>query len=126
MRKTSLIPAIGLTAILTIVGGCVAAASTSGEATPSLMAAAPAHPVPDRQRIEAGAKVYGDSCVECHGEDLTGQGVAFNLKLLKADERPRFDAVMKAGKGMMPAWEGVLSPEDIDDLWAYIRSKGDR
>jgi mono/diheme cytochrome c family protein len=29
------------------------------------------------------------------------------------------------GKGQMPAWGGVLDAKEMDQLWAYIRSKAD-
>jgi mono/diheme cytochrome c family protein len=52
-------------------------------------------------------------------------GSIFDLRRLRADERPRFDKATKEGKGQMPAWGGVLSAEEFDQLWAYIRSKAD-
>jgi mono/diheme cytochrome c family protein len=29
------------------------------------------------------------------------------------------------GRGQMPAWQGTLSPEEIDQIWAYVRSRVD-
>jgi mono/diheme cytochrome c family protein len=52
-------------------------------------------------------------------------GSTFDLRRLHADERPRFDKATKEGKGQMPAWSGVLSAEEFDQLWAYIRTKAD-
>jgi mono/diheme cytochrome c family protein len=77
----------------------------------------------DRAAIEAGAKVYEENCAECHGEELRNPGAAFDLRQLGAGERARFDKSVTEGKGQMPAWGGVLSSEEFDQLWAYIRSK---
>ena len=89
----------------------------------SLAAAQPA--AQDKELIAAGAELYQDKCSECHGERLVNPGSSFDLKKLHADERPRFDASVTNGKGQMPAWGGVLSAEQFDQLWAYIRSKAD-
>lgn len=77
----------------------------------------------DRAAIAAGEAVYKENCVTCHGERVVSPGGAFDLRKLGADERPRFDKAMNEGKGQMPAWEGMLSPEEFDQVWAYIRSR---
>jgi mono/diheme cytochrome c family protein len=79
----------------------------------------------DQSMIEAGAEVYKTHCAECHGERLVNPGSAFDLRRLGPDERARFDTSVTEGKGQMPAWGGLLSAEEFDQLWAYIRSKAD-
>jgi mono/diheme cytochrome c family protein len=79
----------------------------------------------DRAKIQAGAEVYAERCAACHGERLRATGVAFDLLKLRPDDRGRFDKVVNDGKGQMPPWGGVLSPEEIDQLWAYVRSRAD-
>ena len=79
----------------------------------------------DRAKIEAGAEVYEMHCATCHGERLRTTGAAPDLLQLKPNERARFDEVVKDGKGQMPPWAGVLSAEEIDQIWAYIRSRAD-
>jgi hypothetical protein len=27
------------------------------------------------------------------------------------------------GRNQMPAWQGIVSPEALDQLWAYVRSR---
>ena len=90
-----------------------------------VLAAAPGASAQDRSLIEAGAQVYQTHCAECHGEKLVNTGSTFDLRRLRADERPRFDKATTEGKGQMPAWGGVLSAEEFDQLWAYVRSKAD-
>jgi cbb3-type cytochrome c oxidase subunit III len=77
------------------------------------LAAAQGASAQDRSPIAAGTEVY-----QTHGS-------TFDLRRLRADERPRFDKATKEGKGQMPAWGGVLSAEEFDQLWAYVRSKAD-
>ena len=77
----------------------------------------------DGSQVAAGADLYRDKCAECHGERLINPGSSFDLRKLRADERARFDKSVTDGKGQMPAWGGQLSAEDMDALWAYIRSK---
>ena len=79
----------------------------------------------DRAKIEAGAEVYEMHCATCHGERLRNTGAAFDLLQLKPNERARFDEAVNDGKGQMPSWAGVLSTEEIDQIWAYIRSRAD-
>ena len=75
-----------------------------------------------QDRIAAGETVYNMRCAVCHGDDLANTGQTFDLRRLKADERPRFDNSVRNGKNQMPPWKGVLSDEQIDELWHYIRA----
>jgi mono/diheme cytochrome c family protein len=88
----------------------------------AVLAALPAS-AQDRAQIEAGAEIYRDKCAQCHGERLVNPGSSFDLRKLGADERARYNKSVAEGKGQMPAWGGVLSDEEMDQLWAYIRSK---
>lgn len=72
--------------------------------------------------VEAGAQIYDEHCQICHGERLRNTGQGYDLKQLKANERDRFDQAVLNGKGQMPPWQGVLEPEQIDKIWAYIRA----
>ena len=106
-----------------------AAAITAGvigallSALGSAMLCAGAAMAQDRAAIAAGEEVYKEHCAICHGERMIGTGAAYDLRKLKADERARFDKVMAEGKGQMPAWEGMLEPDQFDQVWAYIRSR---
>jgi len=92
----------------------------------ALIALSPAPaPAQDRAKIAAGAEVYEMHCATCHGERLRNTGAAFDLLQLKPNERARFDEAVRDGKGQMPPWAGVLSAEEIDQIWAYIRARAD-
>jgi mono/diheme cytochrome c family protein len=79
----------------------------------------------DQALVAAGAEVYTTHCAECHGERLVNPGSSFDLRKLGVGERARFDISVTEGKGQMPAWGGVLDAKEMDQLWAYIRSKAD-
>jgi mono/diheme cytochrome c family protein len=76
----------------------------------------------DQEKIAAGENVYNTRCAICHGDDLVNSGQTFDLRRLKANERPRFDNSVRNGKNQMPPWKGVLSDDEIDQLWHYIRA----
>lgn len=70
--------------------------------------------------IEAGAQAYEENCAACHGEKLRNQGQAFDLRKLEPTERARFDKAVLEGRANMPPWRGILTEQQIDQLWAYI------
>jgi quinohemoprotein ethanol dehydrogenase len=76
----------------------------------------------DQAQIEAGEQLYDEHCATCHGEQLRTTGSAADLKELRASDRPRFDKALAEGRGQMPSWQGVLSADEINQLWAYIRA----
>src|SRR5271155_511433 len=76
---------------------------------------------PDKAKVAAGENVYNTNCAICHGDDLVNSGQTFDLRRLKANERPRFENSVRNGKNQMPPWKGVLNDEQIDQLWRYIR-----
>ena len=80
----------------------------------------------DQARIAAGERVYTTFCAPCHGEELVSTGQTFDLRRLKAEDRVRFDNSVRNGKNQMPPWRGVLNDQQIDSIWAYIRSVADR
>lgn len=75
----------------------------------------------DQAMIEAGAQVYEEHCASCHGEHLRSAGAIPDLRDFGPDDRSRFDAMVLEGRGQMPAWQGVVSPRQIEELWAYVR-----
>jgi mono/diheme cytochrome c family protein len=75
---------------------------------------------------DAGRDVYAEHCAPCHGERLMATGAAPDLKLLRADQQAHFDEIVRNGKGQMPAWEGMITDEDISRIWAYVRSRAEK
>ena len=77
----------------------------------------------DPAKARAGERTYRNYCATCHGDDLvnTSNGT-FDLRKLREDERPRFENSVTNGKNQMPPWRGVISPEQMDEIWNYIRT----
>jgi len=81
---------------------------------------------PDKAKIEAGETVYGTYCAPCHGDQLVSTGQFPNLRRLTPADRAKFESMVRNGRNQMPPWRGVVSDEQIDQIWAYIRSVVDR
>ena len=75
------------------------------------------------QSANAGAEIYEENCATCHGERLRPTGAAPDLKKLTADRKDFFEKMVNDGKGQMPAWGGVITDEQREAIWAYIRSR---
>jgi mono/diheme cytochrome c family protein len=76
----------------------------------------------DNAKVAAGETVYNTYCATCHGDNLISSGQTFDLRKFPADARPRFENSVLKGKGQMPPWQGVVSNDEIDQLWHYIRA----
>ncbi len=75
--------------------------------------------------IAKGSAVYANNCQICHADD--GSGVTpdapdfrFGDSLIKPDKQ--LFSTISSGVGMMPAFRGVLSEQDILDVIAYLRT----
>ncbi|NEX23518.1 c-type cytochrome [Thiorhodococcus mannitoliphagus] len=79
-----------------------------------------------------GQQYYQLYCIACHGQNGKGEGFMTSLlEIQPADHTnpARMDrlsnqqlaAIIKSGKGMMPAWKGILSDHEISELVTYIR-----
>jgi mono/diheme cytochrome c family protein len=79
--------------------------------------------IADDTSISKGERVYDRNCAQCHGDNLqNNSGVAFDLRRLRANEHSRFLEAVLHGKRAMPSWEGALSTEQVENLWAYVRA----
>jgi len=82
----------------------------------------------DPGNVAAGERLYADYCSSCHGDELRNAsgGVTFDLRRLRPADHQRFSNSVLNGKNQMPPWRGALEPEQIEAIWAYIRSVNDR
>jgi len=90
------------------------------------------HEFTDETRIE-GMSVYENSCQSCHGSpSIKDYALMFPSPGDPADEtfQSQSDGSMfykiQKGKGIMPAFEDVMSDDEIWALIAYIRSFNDK
>lgn len=78
---------------------------------------------------EAGNQIYHTYCSVCHGPRMLNSGArASDLRKMTPGQTGKFKKVVREGrrgpKGEMPAWADILTKQEIDDLWAYVKTKG--
>ena len=80
----------------------------------------------DAGQVAKGKALYAHNCSHCHGFNMVNPGtVAYDLRQFPHDDKARFAHSVAEGKnGRMPPWGDLLSREDIDDLWAYVKTGG--
>jgi cytochrome c oxidase subunit 2 len=78
----------------------------------------------DDEVLLQGRKVWIANCAGCHGAD-GGGGTGPSLEDGAAVDRyPRVEDqldLVRSGRGVMPAWEGRLSSEEIEAVVRYTR-----
>jgi mono/diheme cytochrome c family protein len=72
------------------------------------------------QQIKKGEALFAQNCVTCHGVRMRNPQWGIDLKTFPHDAHARFVDSVTYGKRNMPAWEDVLSPDDIEALWSYV------
>lgn len=88
-------------------------------------ASANSEPPPSPQQFEAGSELFAQICSHCHGPRMVNPGTSsFDLRKFPHDDRTRFFNSVKNGKNAMPPWKDVLKPDEIEDVWAYVRTGG--
>lgn len=72
-----------------------------------------------------GRDIYKDFCASCHGKDMVGTGLAFDLRKFPLDNLSRFQqSVLNGTAKGMPAWKSQLSEQDVKALWDYVKTGG--
>jgi len=109
-----------VTALLVSVAARAAADDTARNS-----AALPGDSV-DSQAVAKGKALYARHCSHCHGFNLVNPGtISYDLRQFPHDDKPRFvQSVIYGKNGRMPQWGDSLSLDEIDDLWAYVRTGG--
>ena len=79
--------------------------------------------------VYQGWKMFEVYCTRCHGEDAVGSSFAPALKHSvgpdgSIDHKAFWLTVTngRPGKGM-PTWGNLLSPEQKEDIWNYLRAR---
>jgi mono/diheme cytochrome c family protein len=79
----------------------------------------------DAQMAAKGKALYARHCSHCHGFNMVTGSVASDLRQFPHEDKARFVHSVTEGKnGRMPPWGDLLSRQDIDDLWAYVKTGG--
>lgn len=72
-----------------------------------------------------GGELYRRHCAQCHGDDgrpvmPTAPDFTRRERLLQPD--PVLLQTLRAGKGAMPAYQGLMRDRDLLDVIAYLRT----
>ena len=80
----------------------------------------------DAQMVAKGKTLYAHHCSHCHGFNMVNPGtVTYDLRQFPHDDKARFVHSVTNGKnGRMPQWGDLLRRDEIDDLWAYVKTGG--
>jgi len=79
--------------------------------------------------VAKGNELYHTYCSYCHGPRMMNSGArSSDLRKMKPGHKARFIKTVKSGKrgplGEMPAWGDIVTDEEIDHIWAYVKTKG--
>ncbi len=72
------------------------------------------------EQIKSGSPTYAQHCAACHGPRMADPEGSFDLRTFPRDQKNRFLTSVTKGKNSMPPWGGLLKPEEIEALWAYV------
>ncbi len=113
----------GLAAIMLVATTPAWQPASAVEATPMVVAQSEQA---NAGQVAKGKALYAHNCSHCHGFNMVNPGtVAYDLRQFPHDDKARFaHSVVEGKNGRMPPWGDLLSREDIDDLWAYVKMGG--
>lgn len=79
------------------------------------------------EMVKRGEQTYLINCSRCHGVRLVNPvGYTFDLRKFPHDQKKRFFHSVSKGKGNMPAWGDLLKTDQIEALWSYISTEGQK
>ena len=80
-----------------------------------------------------GWRQYSVNCARCHGQDVLPNPVAANLLVSLAPGGPmaspeKFAQVVSEGRTHrgMPAFKAIMSPDQIQAVYAYVKGRADK
>lgn len=75
----------------------------------------------DGDEPRTGEKVYAQTCAVCHGGSGEGASGPSLVGVTDRLDRDEHVAIVREGRGEMPAWEDQLEPEEIEAVVDYER-----
>ena len=82
------------------------------------------------EAAERGKEIFAEQCAACHGEDGKGNtelgspNLTDGIWLYGGTRDDITDVIRNSRSGVMPAWDGRLSPETIKQLAVFVHSLG--
>ena len=112
---------------------CIGVVACGGEGATGDVPPPPASPTRQAAAgsVARGAELYGVQCQACHGDARTGSGASVGAPSHGPDghtwhhpDAQLTDWVLngKPGFGVMPAFRGRLSADDVDAILTYIKA----
>ncbi len=81
----------------------------------------------DEKAHRIGQRLFASNCAVCHGADAGGNKGFPNLRdhdwLYGGAPNQILETITKGRKGSMPAWKGVLTEQQIDDVATWVTTK---
>ena len=75
-------------------------------------------------KLNKAKRTYKQFCAHCHGLNMVNPGTSsYDLRKWPKDQKDRFFTVVKKGKGNMPAWGDILTPDELEHLWYYVATR---
>ncbi len=80
--------------------------------------------------LAKGKEIFAENCAACHGEDAKGlkemgaPNLTDDIWLYGGDVDTVIETITNSRRGVMPSWEGRLSPATIKALAVYIHTRG--
>ena len=77
-----------------------------------------------KDAMKTGGRLFANYCAACHGSDARGSEGFPDLSdgdwLYGNSEQALTQTILHGRQGMMPAYEGILSSQDIRDVASYV------
>ena len=134
MKKGLRLSVLGLIASLTCCQEADQPPGVREEVVPVQATQPAAEPTPDSPARLAGegdpangGEIFVQYCVSCHGPDAGGGALGPTLvsAQVAAKDQAYFQETIAKGRAgtSMAAWDGLLSPQQMEDVIAFLRSK---
>jgi mono/diheme cytochrome c family protein len=81
----------------------------------------------DAAMVQAGQAIFSAKCMVCHsvneGQVMLGPSLYHVMKKAQGKKTAaEIRVILKNGKGKMPSFQDKLTPEDTDNILAYLHS----